>query len=332
MAIGVNMAGKDYYKILGVNRNASEREIKEAYRKLARKYHPDVNPGNKTAEATFKEINEAYEVLSSKEKRQKYDQYGDQWQYADQFARAGRQGAPQWDFNEEGRTQGFHFGDVDLDDLFGGIFGGAAGRRRARSGRDIDYPVEVTLEEAYHGTERVLTLQGAEPCPTCHGTGRIQGVLCSTCRGAGAVPTMKRLEVKIPAGVRNGSRVRIAGKGEPGSGGGPSGDIYLVISIVPHAQFELKGDDLSTVVGVPLTMAVLGGEIAVPTLKGKVMLKVPPETQNGRVFRLAGQGMPRLGGSAYGDLLVQVNVTLPTHLSDEERGLFKRRGELRPVA
>ncbi len=322
------MANKDYYNILGIKRNATEQEIKQAYRRLARKYHPDVNPGDKSAEARFKEINEAYEVLSNKEKRQKYDQFGEQWQMGDQFARAGAQQAS-WDFGRGG-GQNSRFEEGDVDAIFQDLFGGtrAGGRARARRGRDIESHVEVTLDEAYQGTGRVLTLEKEDLCPSCHGTGKIAGALCSTCRGSGAGAHVKRLEVKIPAGVTDGSRVRIAGQGEPGYAGGPSGDLYLVISVKMQPPFERKGDDLYVDVSVPLTTAVLGGEVELPTPKGKLMLKIPPQTQNGRIFRLAGQGMPHLGDSTHGDLLARVNVVLPTQLSAEEKKLFEQLSRL----
>ena len=325
------MAGKDYYSILGISRNASEREIKQAYRKLARQYHPDVNSGDKSAEAKFKQINEAYEVLSDKEKRRKYDQFGDQWQYADQFAQARRQQTPFWDFSQAG-GQSFRFEEADLGSLFDGLFGGGIKRRqvRPRRGKDIRHPIEVTLEEAYHGTKRTITLQTEQPCSDCKGTGLMQNLPCSVCRGLGVVSGVKRLEVKIPSGVKNGSRVRVAGKGEPGYAGGASGDLYLVVSVKPHRLFERKGDDLYVEVAVPLTVAVLGGEVFVPSLKGELALKVPPETQNGRAFRLAGRGMPHLGNSSHGDLLAKVSVLLPTKLSEEEKKLFERLGQLRP--
>ncbi len=325
------MASKDYYSLLGVKRDANEREIKQAYRKLARKHHPDVNPGDKSAEAKFKQINEAYEVLSDKENRQKYDQFGDQWQHADQFAQAGYQQAPSWSFSQAGNAQRFHFEEADLGSLFGDLFrsGTRSQRVRPRRGQDVDHPVEVTLEEAYHGTKRTIALRSDEPCSSCHGTGQIQNMPCSVCRGSGIVPAMKRLEVKIPPGVKGGSRVRIAGKGKQGYTGGTSGDLYLVISVKPHRQFERRGDDLYEEVAVPLTVAVLGGEIQVPTLKGKLALKIPPETQNGRAFRLSGQGMPHLGNSSHGDLLAKVSVVLPTKLSGEEKTLFEQLGQLR---
>ncbi len=327
------MAGKDYYNILGVKRDATEQEVKKAYRKLARQYHPDVNPGDKSAEARFKEINEAYEVLSDKEDRKKYDKYGDQWQHADQFEKAGGQRTAYWDFGSGG-GQSVNFEEGGLESLFGDLFRGSrAGtysrRPRSRRGRDIEHPVEVTLEEAFRGTGRILSMENPQACASCGGTGRIQNVPCSVCKGAGVVAGMKRLEVKIPPGVKNGSRVRIAGKGEPGYAGGSSGDLYLVTSVKSHRQFERKGDDLNTEVEVPLTVALLGGEVQVPTLKGKLALKVPPETQNGRVFRLSGQGMPHLGKSSHGDLMAKVKVLLPTKLTAEEKKLFEQLGRLR---
>ncbi len=294
------MAGKDYYKVLGISRSASEREIKQAYRRLARQYHPDVNPGDKSAEERFKQINEAYEVLSDKENRQKYDQYGDQWQYADQFAQAQQQ-ASFWGFRPGGGATRIHFSQGDFGSLFDDLLRGfGSGRQpRAARGQNIEVPVEVTLEEAYHGATRRLSLEEG-----------------------------KRLEVKIPPGVGNGSRVRLAGKG--GGSGGVKGDLYLVTSVKPHKLFERRGDDLYIGVAVPLVVAMLGGEVQVPTLKGKLVLKIPPETQNGRSFRLKGQGMPHLGNSTRGDLVAKVSVVLPANLTPQEKELFKQLGQLRP--
>ena len=231
------MTRKDYYKILGVKRDASASEIKKAYRRLARKYHPDVNPGDKSAEAKFKEINEAHEILSDSEKHRKYDQYDPDasgWQYVDpNIFGMGAQGTPFHGFNSN-KAQSFRY-ESDIDSLFGGMFHGfssrtASHRARPKRGRDIDYPVKITLEEAYHGANRVLTLETKEPCLSCSGTGKIRNLPCSACRGAGTSRRLKQLEVKIPIGVRNGSRVRIAGQGEPGYAGGPGGDLYLVTS------------------------------------------------------------------------------------------------------
>jgi curved DNA-binding protein len=291
------MAGKDYYKILGVDRKASERDVKQAYRKLARQYHPDVNPGDKSAEEKFKQINEAYEVLSNKEDRQKYDKYGDKWQYAEQFEQAQRQQASGRDFGQGGPRVYYGEGDFGsiFDDLLRG-FGTGRGQPRPRRAQSLEYPVEVTLEEAYRGTTRTLSFADG-----------------------------KRLEVKVPAGVRTGSRVRLAGKGAQG------GDLYLIVTVKPHPTFERRGDDLMVGVSVPLVVAMLGGEVQVPTLKGKVALKIPAETQNGRTFRLAGQGMPHLGNKSSGDLMASVRVVLPTKLSTREKELFKQLGELRPA-
>jgi DnaJ-class molecular chaperone len=295
------MTGKDYYKILGVNRSASEREIKQAYRRLARQYHPDVNPGDKSAEEKFKQINEAYEVLSDKENRQKYDKYGDQWKYADQFEKARQHEAPFWGFSPGGATR-VHFSQGDFGSLFDDLLRGfGSGRQpRAARGRNIEVPVEITLEEAFSGATRRLSLEGG-----------------------------KRLEVKIPPGVKDGSRVRLAGKGGEGSGG-VKGDLYLITSVKPHKLFERRGDDLYIGISVPLVVAMLGGEVQVPTLKGKLALKIPPETQNGRSFRLKGQGMPHLGNSTRGDLVAKVNVVLPTNLTQQEKELFEQLGQLRP--
>ncbi len=331
------MAGKNFYDILGIKKGASDKEIKQAYRRLARKYHPDVNPGDKSAEATFKEINAAYEVLSDKESRQNYDKYGDKWQYADQFEQAARQQSQHWEYSPGGGAS-YHFGGDTggLDSIFEELFGGARTRsfhRRSqpRRGQDLESPVEITLEEAYSGTNRTISLQMEEPCSACKGSGMIQNLPCSACRGAGVVANIKRLEVKIPAGVTTGSRVRIAGKGQPSYSGGTSGDLYLKITVRPHPKFERHGDNLHVNVPVPLATAVLGGEVQVPTPRGKLALKIPPETQNGRAFRLAGQGMPRLGKSTRGDLMAKVNVVLPTELSGKEKELFRQLSEIRPA-
>jgi len=335
------MAEKDYYSILGVPRGAPDKDIKAAYRKLARKYHPDVNPGDKSAEAKFKEVNEAYEVLSDPEKRKKYDQYGSDFENAEAFARA-RQQARQQYTGYGGRGTPFttfetsDMGDLNevLENLFKG-FGGATGtrtgaRRAARRGEDIQHPVEVSLEEAFNGTRRVLDLKTEVVCPSCQGTGRARNGICQQCGGQGRTVKPKRLEVKIPAGVRDGSRVRVAGEGNPGVGG-PNGDLYLVIKVAPHPLFKREGDDLIVDVPVPLSTAILGGEVQVPTLKGsKLALKIPPETQNGKVFRLARKGMPRLNDTARGDILARVSVVLPVNLSEKERRLFEQFRAMRP--
>jgi len=328
------MAGKDYYQILGVSRNASEKEIKQAYRRLARKHHPDLNPNDKSAEAKFKEINAAHEVLSNPEKRKKYDQFGDQWEYAEQFAKSGGQERGKWDFSKGGKT--FEYGDVsDFGDIFSSLFGdsgiGSRTRRGPRRGQDIESPIEVSLEEAYHGSTRVIQLQTTEPCTACGGTGRVGNRVCTICNGAGAKVSPRRLEVKIPAGVKDGSRIRMAGEGGPGHAGGNKGNLYLVAKVLPHKLFERKGDDLYTEVSVPLATAMLGGEVRLPTLNGNLSLKIPPETQNGKVFRLAGKGMPQMGNKGHGNMFAKVRVVLPTNLTEEERKLFERLKSLRPT-
>jgi DnaJ-class molecular chaperone len=312
------MAVKDYYSLLGVPRGASDKDIKGAYRKLARKYHPDVNPGDKAAEEKFKQINEAYEVLSDAEKRKKYDEFGDQWQYAEQIRKAQEQagqpgagGARYYDFRTGGAPgQAYSFEQADMDSLFGDLFGGGfrrgAARTRAIHGEDIESPVEIILEEAYNGATRTVTIEQAD------------GTMA------------KRLELKIPAGVKNGARVRFAGQGQPGVNGGKAGDLYLVVSVRPNPNFERRGDDLATDVPIPLTTAELGGEVELTTIKGtKLALKIPPETQNGRVFKLTGQGMPKLGASTFGDLLAKVNVVLPAGLTRREKEIFEELKKLR---
>ncbi len=340
------MAKRDYYQVLGVSRTATDKDIKQAYRRLARRLHPDVNPGDKTAEARFKEVNEAYEVLSDADKRKKYDQYGDQWQHAEQFAKAQQQGgfrqAGSFGGQAGGFGQGGPFGQSggyttqdfgNLGDIFDELFQQAGtrqrtGQRAAQPGQDLEHTVDVTLEEAYQGGTRTLEMQVEDLCPTCGGTGAVANGTCATCRGSGRTARLRRLQVKIPPGVKDGSRIRMAGEGAS-SYGGEKGDLYLVVKMMPHPRFERKGDDLEEDVPVPLVTTVLGGEVEVPTLKGKLALKIPPETQNGKTFRLPGQGMPHLGSAARGDLLATVKVVLPTKLREEERQLFERLKTLR---
>ena len=336
------MAGKDYYNLLGIPKNAPDKDVKAAYRRLARKYHPDVNPGDKVAEAKFKEINEAFEVLSDAEKRRKYDQYGSDFENAEAFARARQQSQQQYGGFGRG-TRGSPFtvddsqdmGDLNevFESLFRGMGGGAraGGRRAPRRGQDIEHQIELSLEEAYNGTKRVLELKSEQLCPACQGMGRVKSGVCQQCGGAGRVIKPRRLEVKIPPGVKEGSKVRVAGEGDPGAGGA-SGDLYLVIKIAPHPLFKREGDDLTVDLPVSLVAAVLGSEVQVPTLKGsKLALKIPPETQNGKVFKLAGQGMPRLNDTKFGDMLARVAVVLPTNLSMKERSLFEQLRSMRPI-
>jgi DnaJ-class molecular chaperone len=314
---------KDYYATLGVPKTASDKELKQAYRKLARKHHPDVNQGDKAgADSRIKEINEAYEVLGDPEKRKKYDELGTNWRQYEQAAAGGPGfggGGGAWNVRTGGQPGGGFrtmtpeemqemFGDGDpFSDFFHTFFGGGedrggrarTGRGRARKGRDVEQEIELGLEEAFHGPTRRFTLvyEGHE----------------------------RSVDVRIPAGVSDGSRVRIAGEGEQGSGGAPSGDLYLRIRIKPHPIFERKGRDLYVRVAVPLTTAVLGGEVEVHTLGGKTLrLRIPPTTQQGQVFRLKGHGMPAIGkADEHGELYATVDVQLPRQLTPEQQAHFE---------
>jgi len=340
---------KDYYKILGVQRSASQDDIKKAFRKLARKHHPDVNPGDKKAEERFKEINEAYEVLSDPEKRQKYDTLGPNWQEQFGFgaggagpfgrsrtstgARTGHSGSGNIPFDFD--SDPTHFSDF-FETLFGraGTGAGASTRTgrtsttttdqlRQRQGDNIEQPVEVTLQEAYSGGSRKFVVQSPEVCGTCLGIGEVNGKTCPTCQGQGQTTRTKHIEVRIPPGVDNGSRVRVAGEGQPGIGGGPRGDLFLIISVRLDPSYERKGDDLIAEVPIDLTTAMLGGEAPVTLPDGKrLLLTIPPETQNGQEFRLTGKGMPNLRTGNRGNLYARLRVMLPTRLTPHERELF----------
>ena len=324
------MEFQDYYAVLGVPKDAGEKQIRTAYRKLARKHHPDVNPGNSEAEDRFKQINEAYEVLSDPEKRRKYDEVGSRWREYEQrqAAQAAAGGAQPFDwagFGAQGpggvRYEYRSVDDEDLRDMFGdespfsdffeSLFGSAGGTRtggggrasrrpRPRGGADLEQTIEVSLADAFRGTVAQLEVRAAD----------------------GGV---RRLEVKIPPGVRTGSRIRVAGQGGPGQGGGPAGDIHLVVTVAPDPRFERRGDDLHTQVSAPLETLLLGGEARVPKPDGRTLaLSIPPGTQDGRVFRLRGQGMPRLGkDNVRGDLHAEVHVRLPERLSTRQRELIK---------
>ena len=315
-----------FYETLGVPRGASAKEIRAAYRRLARKHHPDVNPNDASAEARFKEVQAAYDVLGDEETRKRYDKYGERWEQAERIEEMERQRA-RFGGGPGPGSGGFSFegnlGDLDLGGIFGGIFGGGA-PRGPRRGQDVELPFGITLEEAAAGAARTVELQGSAPCAACGGEGAIGGARCHACAGEGRSAVPRRLEVKAPPGVRTGSRVRIAGEGRPGRGGGPPGDLYLLVAVRPHARFERQGDDLAVEVDVPWLDAVLGGEVEAPTLDGRVLLTIPPLTQNGRRFRLGGKGMPVLGrADRRGDLVARVSVRLPERLSERERELFE---------
>lgn len=289
---------KDYYAILGVKRNASEKEIRQAYRRLARELHPDLHPGDKQAEQRFKEVNEAYQVLSNPENRKKYDQYGENWKYADQFAQAGA-GNP---FGWSGPRITFDVGASPFESIFEEIFSGLGGRSSGFP-RFSDYEVsaEVTLEEAFRGTKRIVEV------PAAGSTGR-----------------SRRIEVRIPPGIEDGSRVRVP------IGDAGAGDLYIRVRVIPDARFERKGGDLYTEVSVPIEDLVLGGEVEIQGIDSRAVLTIPAGTQNGRRFRLSGKGMPRIGqGGTRGDLYVTVKARLPENVTAQERELFERLRSLR---
>ena len=356
------MAKRDYYEVLGVAKNASEEEIKKAYRKLAMKYHPDRNQGDeaKKAEESFKEAKEAYEMLSDAQKRAAYDQFG----HAGVDPSMGGGG-----FRPGGGADGFGGFAEAFGDIFGDIFGGGgagAGRRgggqQVFRGADLSYAMEITLEEAAHGKETQIRIpswetcetchgSGAKPgtspktcttcngsgtvhlrqgffsiqqtCPHCHGSGKILPDPCTTCSGQGKIKKNKTLEVKIPAGIGEGMRIRSSGNGEPGTNGGPPGDLYIEIRVKQHDIFERDGDDLHCTVPVGLTTAALGGSIEVPTLGGKAEIELPEGTQHGKTFRLRGKGIKGVRSSYPGDLYCHVTVETPVKLTEHQRKLLK---------
>lgn len=347
------MSKRDYYEILGVSRNAGDAEIKRAYRQLAVKYHPDKNPDDPAAEEKFKEAAEAYAVLSDAQKRAAYDRFGHQGVGA---------GGPGFDpgfSNIDDIFEMFGFGDV---------FGARGGRRTTvQRGSDLRYDLEITLEDAASGKDEKLRIprlekcddcsgsgaeKGTSPetcgscggsgqtrytqgffsvmrtCSTCQGRGQIIRTPCKTCRGQGRVEREKTIEIKIPAGVETGSRLRVSGEGEAGVNGGPAGDLYIVLHIREHEFFERQGDDLYSVAPVTFSQAALGAELSVRTLDGEESLKIPAGTQTGTVFRIKGHGMPSLGGRGKGDLFVAVNVVTPKSLTKEQRKLMEQLAEV----
>ncbi|RLE14188.1 molecular chaperone DnaJ [Candidatus Aerophobetes bacterium] len=362
------MAKRDYYEILGVSRDASPEEIKRAYRRLAIKYHPDRNPDNpKEAEEKFKEVAEAYKVLSDPEKRKIYDQYGHAGLEAEVGAGAG--GFSGFDFDPfKIFEEVFGRDDIFGQDLFGDFFGRTTTtRRRAQTGASLQYNLEIDFEEAVNGAEKELSLtryevcprcsgEGVEPgyhpeaCPACGGTGYIQtrqgffaftrtctqchgrGTVvrhpCRECRGTGRVRKTRKIMVKIPPGVDNGTTLRLRGEGEAGVEGGPAGDLFVSIKVRPHPLFSRKGDDIFLEIPISFALAALGGEVSVPTLNGKVKLKIPAGTQTGKIFRLRGRGVPHLHSAGRGDQLVKVVVETPVNLTLEQKQLLKRFDEL----
>ena len=351
------MAKKDLYEILGVSKNASEDELKKAYRRLAMKYHPDRNPDDKEAEAKFKEAKEAYEILTDAQKSAAYDQFG-------HAAFEGGMGG--------GAGAGAGYGGAGFSDIFGDVFGdifgsarqaGGRGGTRAYRGSDLQYNLEITLEEAVAGTTVSIKIPSSEPCTACDGTGAKKGSkpkTCPTCGGAGAVriqqgifavqqtcptcqgrgeiiedpcpvchgqghvKTTKTLSVKIPPGVDTGDRIRLSGEGEHGGHGGPNGDLFVVVHVKPHPIFTRQDADLYCEVPISFATAALGGEVDVPTLGGSVRLKIPAETQSGKLFRLRAKGVTPVRGGAQGDMICKVNIETPVKLSEEQKDLLRR--------
>lgn len=348
------MSKQDYYELLGVSRDADDATLKKAYRKLAMKYHPDRNPGDTAAEEKFKDAKEAYEVLGDSQKRAAYDRFGHDG--VSNSASGGGAGAG---------FGGADFSDI-FGDVFGDIFGGGGGRSHARGGADLQYNLELSLEESVAGTEKSLKIptqvscetcdgSGAKPgtskskcdtcagmgqvrmqqgffsvqqtCPTCRGAGEKISDPCGKCRGAGRVQEQKTLSVKIPPGVDTGDRIRLSGEGEAGEKGAPSGDLYVLVQVKKHSIFERDDDDLLCTMPIDIITASLGGELEVPTLTGKVNLKIPPGTQTDKVFRLRNKGVTPVRKNAAGDLLCRVQVEVPINLTSEQTALFEQLKE-----
>jgi len=309
----------DYYALLGVGKKADEKEIKAAYRKLARKYHPDLNPNNAEAEQKFKEVSEAYEVLSDPEKRKKYDTFGANWE---QMSQAGANGAGGVRFED---MSGAGFGTI-FEQFFEG-FGNRGGdpfaaQRRVVPATDLEQAVSLTLEEIDSGVRRTLTYNAKDACIKCKGSGQVvttdrHMAVCPNCNGSGVTPRSRRVEVTIPAGIADGKRLRVSGGGTKGSDG-RQGDLYVAITQLPHLKFTRRGDDLETEIEVDYLEAVLGGESKVPTLRSSGTVKIPPGTSSGKLFRLKGQGLTKSSGGK-GDIIARVKITVPSELEPNER-------------
>lgn len=361
------MAKRDYYDVLGLRRGVSDQEIKRAYRKLARKHHPDVNPGDKAAEPKFKEISEAYEVLIDPEKRRRYDQFGHE-----AFAAGARGPEPGAGFGgfDFSRTDFGSGGLGDLGDVLSDFFGQRGQPEAAGPGKgeDLHYSLDITFEDAVRGLVTEISIQkhsrcgscggsGArpgsaletcpgcagsgrirgrgllrtsQPCPRCRGNGKISREACTTCGGRGVTFGTERIAVKIPAGVDNGSRVRLQGMGEPGRNAGPPGDLYIITRVRPHPALERKGDNLYLEVPIAITEAALGAKIEVPTIDGATAMRIPPETSSGQVFRLQGKGVPHLKGGGQGDQFVTVKIVAPRNLDARSQELLREFARLNP--
>jgi DnaJ-class molecular chaperone len=327
---------KDYYRILGVDRKADDKTIKSAYRRLARKHHPDVAKGKESGDR-FKEINEAYEVLSDPEKRRRYDSLGPDWQRYTQAPPSGQGGGFRVEYG------GDLGGAGDFSEFFRSIFGDLSGRAGSRSegvrledlfesgrrsrGGDVQAGIEISLDEAFQGARKTFSMDVEEPCATCHGAGHVKRQPCTACGGGGWQHVRRQVDVKIPAGVKSDQRVRVAGEGAGAAGA--RGDLYLSVTVAPHPFFERKGDDIHLTLPVTAPEAALGAALEVPTLRGKVSMKIPPATSSARTFRLPGYGMPRLKGGGAGDQLVAVRIVMPSDVTAGERELYEKLKELR---
>ncbi|MGA7616015.1 MAG: DnaJ C-terminal domain-containing protein [Thermoanaerobaculia bacterium] len=335
------MADRSYYDILGVKKDASEDEIKKAYRKLARKYHPDVNPDNKEAEASFKEISEAYAILGDKEKREQYDRMGREAFHFGPGGPFGGQGAGQgpygfnFDFSQftggGGRRGGRRTASTaDFTDLFSDLFGGRQPFENApRAGTDIEASTTIDFRDAVHGTTVQLAIQRQKECPTCEGLGNVNSKVCPTCHGSGVVAHRETVRAKIPEGVRDGQRIRLRGKGSAGSAGAPPGDLIVLIHVRPHPFFERRGDDIHVELPITIGEAVHGAEIEVPTIHGPVRAKIPAGTQGGQTFRLSGKGVKK-GKGARGDHYYRVQIAIPKSLNADAADAVDRIDQCYP--
>jgi DnaJ-class molecular chaperone len=330
---------KDYYQILGVPKNAAEKDIKSAYRKLAKKWHPDANPTNqKEAEEKFKDLQEAYEVLGDSDKRRKYDVLGSNWKEAANQAeqqrryRNAQSETFQYDFGDFG---GAGAGPSGFSDFFDMFFSGVGRRTTAQStgfaqrGQDLETTIELGLRDIYDGGKKSISLQLEDVCPRCRGTGTERGTLCPQCHGTGRLLSTKKFEVTIPRGIREGQRIRLAGQGGGGIGGGPNGDLYLIVKLGDDPTYKRKGDDLYVDMPVSIYDLALGGEVKVPTMAGQVAMTIPPGTQSNRLLRLSGKGMPKVRDGGAGDQYVRLIGQLPANLSDKEKKLFKELASIR---
>lgn len=352
---------KNYYDILGISKEADTKQIKSAYRKLARKYHPDVNPNDKNAESKFKEVSQAYEVLNDPEKRKMYDQFGPQWESAQQYGGAGQRGASAEGFNINfGQGEGDPFGSI-FDHFFGHSHEPPQtnSRQKVAMPHDVEQTLELTLEEIAAGIKKNVSYLTQDACKTCDGTGQVvmpnakpcyhcqgKGVLkgvfgvqqacphckgtgksslekCPSCQGKGTTPTPKKVEVSVPPGILEGKKLRVPGRGAVG-GHSRAGDLYIIIKQIAHSQFVRKGDDLETTVKIPYYKAALGGEITIPTLTGRVTMTIPEGTQNYQIFRLSNKGMPKMGSQQFGSLYAKIEVSVPKKLSDSEKKLLQQ--------